>query len=175
MRLVVLVLVALILAACNGGEDDDATPTATTTPTATESPTSTATPTAPATPVVSDCDARGFGGLSVGDVVGEPFVCIDHPLPGQMVEGAIVVSGWSAGAFEANLVVDVLDGDGSILSRLPTTVAQPDIGLFAGEYAITMPMEDAPRFRTGTVHVWAESPRDGSIAFDARVEVDFGP
>ena len=80
-----------------------------------------------------------------------------------------------AGAFEASLVVDILDGDGSILSRLPTTVAQPEIGLFAGEFAITMPTEDAPRFDAGSIHVWAESPRDGSIAFETTVEVAFGP
>ena len=161
-----MILALALLAACG---DDDATPTTTPTPTATATPT----PTATTTPAVSDCDARGFGGLSVGDVVEDPFVCIEAPLPGESLAGAIVVSGWSAGAFEASLVVEVLDGDGSILSRLPTTVAQPDIGLFAGEFAITMPMEDAPRFDTGAVHVWAESPRDGSIAFDTTVEVAF--
>lgn len=163
----------LLLAACDGDDDDGATPTTTATSTAT--PTATETPTPTEQPAVSDCEARGFGNLSVGDVVAEPFVCLRNPLPGQSVMGAIVVSGWSAGAFEANLVVDVLDGDGSILSRLPTTVAQPDIGLFAGEFAITMPMEDAPSAPRGTIHVWAEDARDGSIAFDTTVEVVFGP
>jgi len=175
VRAVVLsaVVVLLLLVACSG--DDDMTSIATATPTATAFPTPTSTAMPTSMPVASDCDASGLGGLSVGDVVPEAFVCIELPLPGDSMTGPIVVSGWSAGAFEASLIVELLDGDGSILSRLPTMVAQPEIGLFAGEFAITLAMEDAPRFEGGSIHVWAQSPRDGSIAFETTIELAFRP
>jgi hypothetical protein len=158
----------VLIAAC-GGEDNGAPASATSAPTPTVSPT--ASPVA----VASDCTARGFSRLAVGDVVEAPFACIGAPLPGARVMGAIEVSGWSAGAFEASLVVDVLDGDGAMLSRVPVTVAQPEIGLFVGRYRITVPIADTPRFDRGRIHVWAQSPRDGGIMFDTAVEVVFSP
>jgi hypothetical protein len=112
-----------------------------------------------------------------GVQVSEPFVCIDLPPAGSLVHGSIAVAGHSAGAFEQSIVIELLDSDGAVLAAQPTTVAAPDLGMVGpwAETLVLLDLDALPRSGAGTVHVYAEDARDGSIAFEDAVEVQFGP
>jgi hypothetical protein len=139
---------ALLLAACT---DDDG---------------STATAPPPASTSCADEVPR--------DVQVSPFVCLDWPHAGATIEGdAIAVAGYSAGAFEGGLVIEVLDGGGDELALVPIIVSAPDVG-FVGPFAVTLRFDDVPAAGEGRVHVYAESPVDGSNEFEETVAVRFG-
>jgi hypothetical protein len=159
-------LIGLTLLLLVVGCDDDgaeATPTGTPTPTAT----STAVPTP--TPVVESCAVDMPRGVQVS----EPFVCIDYPTPTATILEAVAVAGYAAGAFENNIAIDVLESSGSVIASSHATSVAPDLGM-VGPWSVVLPLPAQPMGSTGTIHAYAESPRDGSIAFEDTVEIRFG-
>ncbi len=56
----------------------------------------------------------------------------------------------------------------------PTTVRQPDIGLFVGDWDVTLRLEPPLREGSmGTIRAYATSPRDGSVDFETSIRVAF--
>ncbi|MEZ4503732.1 MAG: Gmad2 immunoglobulin-like domain-containing protein [Dehalococcoidia bacterium] len=193
-----LVLAAsMMLVACGGeGDDDTSTPTESATATATASETSTATGTATATETATEsatstetatateapptgealgrqnggatCDALFPDGLEVGQDVEDVFVCIDSPAPGASVGTSVTVSGYQAGSFEQNVVVEVRDASGDAIVRDATTANAPDIGLIVGAWTIDL---DVSGGEPASIAAFSESARDGSIDFGGEIEV----
>jgi len=186
-----LVLAAsMILAACGGDDDETATPTETATATATASETSTPTETATTTETATStgspteapstgealgrqtggatCDALFPDGLEVGQTVEDVFVCIDSPAPGAGVGTSVTVSGYQAGSFEQNVVVEVRDASGDALARGATTANAPDIGLIVGAWTIDLEVSGG---EPTSIAAFSESARDGSIDFGGEIEV----
>ena len=107
--------------------------------------------TATAAPAPAVCAARFPGGLAVGDLAAEPFICIERPEPNATLTGAVEIVGYAAGAFENAIVVELHDAGGALLDGRPVQVAAPDVGLVVGRWAVTLtPLavaSDAPRHR----------------------------
>jgi hypothetical protein len=152
----------LLMVGCDG-DDSDQTPT----PTPTLTATSTATSTPPS--AVESCAAHVPRGVQVS----EPFVCIDYPPSGSTILDAVAVAGYAAGAFENNIAIDVLDASGTVIASSHATSVAPDLGM-VGPWSAVLPLPAQVDGSTGTIHAYAESPRDGSIAFEDTVEIRFG-
>jgi hypothetical protein len=189
--------------ACEDEEDPTPSPTSTATvettataeatepatATATAEPTETAEATAEATATPDDdgdvgtplgrqvggatCDSLYPDGLEVGQEVEDVFICISDPAPGDSVGDSIEVSGWQAGSFEQNVIVEVRDADGTVLVRTPTTANAPELGLIAGEWSVTVELTEAAATETGVLAAYTESARDGSLDFGGEFEVTF--
>ncbi|MBM3140306.1 MAG: hypothetical protein FJZ92_08870, partial [Chloroflexi bacterium] len=112
-----------------------------------------------------------------GDPVPAKVVCIDAPPPGATVPGAagarVCVSGFVAGAFEQNVVIEVRDDAGRRLALAPATAFGADLGLFATRWEIEIRLADDAAHATGRVVAYTTSPRDGSIETRAEVPVRF--
>lgn len=185
---VVAALTLLTGAACEG--EEEVTPTATTvvTSTATSTPDDTATATVEPTETAdpsdagtalgrqaggATCDALFPDGLEVGDDTEDVFVCLNAPYPGDTVGSTIEVSGFQAGAFEQNVVIEVWDADGDVLARTSATANAPSMGLFAGEWFATVELDAAPPSEDISVVAYNASARDGSLDFGGQVNVTF--
>ena len=186
---VVAALTLLIGAACE--DEEEVTPTATsavtstvtntpddTTATATAEPTETAEPSDAGTPLGrqtggATCDALFPDGLEVGDETEGVFVCLNAPDPGDTVGSIIEVSGFQAGAFEQNVVIEVWDADGNVLAQTSATANAPSMGLFAGEWSATVELEAAPPSEDISVVAYNASARDGSLDCGGQVHVTF--
>lgn len=156
LRLLFAALCAMTLLAGCDGDDADATPT------------SEATATATATPLAS-CAAD----VPRDTQVSERFVCIDWPVEGGTVQQAVAVAGYSAGAFENTIVVQVLDSGGAILATGPAITVAPDLGM-VGPWSIVLIVPPQPAGSTGTIHAFADSPRDGAVEFEDAIAITFG-
>jgi hypothetical protein len=144
----------VLLGACDGDDGDEGT----------------STPTVTATPVLlASCAADEPRGVQVS----QPFVCIDYPFEGSTILEAVAVAGYSAGAFENNIAIDVLDSSGAVIASSHATAVAPDLGM-VGPWSAVILLPQQPSGSTGTIHAYAESPRDGSIAFEDSIEVKFG-
>jgi len=180
-----VVVIALVgVAGCFGGDDETLTPTPTTvasvTATVAATGTVTPTPTGTATEAPSmgtalgrqtgggSCDALFPSGLEVGQAAEDVFVCIDGPAPGASIGTSVTVSGYQAGAFEQNVVVEVRDASGAALARQATTANAPDIGLVVGAWTVDL---DVSGGVAASIAAFAESARDGSIDFGGEIEV----
>jgi len=186
-------LALLVGVACDDG--DEPTPTATATATITVTSTATVAPTNTATAEPDEtaepgevpaagmalgrqtggatCDALFPDGLENGQEVDDVFVCLDAPVPGDAVGASIEVSGFQAGAFEQNVVIEVWDAAGNMLARTATTATAPNMGLIAGQWSATIALEGAPPSETISVVAYNASARDGSIDFGGQVDVTF--
>ena len=172
---VTIAAAAALAAACSGGDAPDQP---TEQPRTAATPAATATvrpsPTPALTPLGDTCDSLFPEGLEVGQVVDDKFVCFTSPLAGEPVGGLVSVAGFSAGAFEASIVVELRDAVGNVLAMQPVQVAQPEIGLYAGDWSVTIEVPP-PGTAGGAIVAYATSPRDGSIDFEASMAVRFGP
>jgi len=95
-----------------------------------------------------------------------------EPGPGSQVSAPLHVAGIADPTFEQNLVVRVLDENGTQLALAPTTI-QAEAGQ-RGPFAIDMPLPDdaaGPLF----LQVYATSPRDGGITHLDAVIVNLVP
>lgn len=173
LALAALVSAVAFAAACRGGADNTVTPSTTATATATATEVGTEAPSVGTAlgrqAGGGTCDALFPGGLEVGQVVEDVFVCIGSPAgPGASVGGAVTVSGYQAGAFEQNVVVEVRDASGAALARAATTANAPDIGLVVGAWTVELEVSGG---EPASIAAFAESARDGSIDFGGAIEV----
>jgi hypothetical protein len=123
---------------------------------------------------VGSCAERFPGGLSPGEAVAESFVCIDVPASGAALSpGLVAIAGYSAGAFEASIIVELRGSDGAILDAQPVQVDQREIGLFAGTWTVQLRVPADIDAESGTVAAFAISARDGSVDFGAQAPVRF--
>ena len=98
----------------------------------------------------------------------EEAVLILEPGPGSRVASPIHIEGMADSTFEQNLVVEILNADGTQLAVSPVTI-QAELGQ-RGPFAIDIPVQassEQPLF----VQVSASSPRDGGITHLASVVV----
>ncbi len=93
-----------------------------------------------------------------GDAVPDVYVTITEPLPFAITPDSqtLTVSGQGNGLFEANVVVEVRDGNGILLVQQPTIV-----DFTTGVWTIDLPINAAPGTRA-TVRAYSISPEDGS-------------
>ncbi len=134
---------------------------------------------AAAPPLAAALDDRGCAerfpaGLETGQAVAEAFACIGNPpLGAPLAAGTIVVTGFSAGAFESSIVVQLTLSDGTVLDATPVQVLQPEIGLFVGPWTATLTVPAGLTGQTGAIEAFAISPRDGAIAFGGAILIRF--
>jgi len=119
------------------------------------------------------CDALYPDGIEVGDEVDGVFICINDPAPGASVGDSIDVTGFQAGSFEQNVIVEVRDADGTVLAKTPTTANAPDVGLIAGAWSVTLQLSETPATETGVLAAYTDSPRDGSLDFGGEFAIIF--
>jgi hypothetical protein len=151
-----LVLISLLLSACNMPLATAATATEAIVPTV-----ELATPDPEATPIVvvpTEADA------------GVPFEAILITQPGNqsVVTSPVLVEGQSRPAFEQNLVVAIYDVDGNQLALQPTTI-QADAGL-PGPFSIEIPFSVGSE-GPGRIAVYETSALDGGIVHLSSVEI----
>lgn len=116
------------------------------------------------------CDALDPAFSVPGSDVGERYACISLPEPDALVSGTIEVGGYSAGAFEQALVVELRDASGSVLVTTPVTARAPDLGL-VGPWTATLALPPDTPSGVGTIVAYATSARDGSVDFEATITV----
>jgi hypothetical protein len=106
------------------------------------------------------------------DLSGGPFVEISEP--GVVLSGHVTVQGQAGGLFENQLTVELRDASGQTLAQVPVVIQAPDMGArgtFSAELAWASPAQQT----SGTLCAIYYSPKDGSIAVQACVEVTLAP
>jgi uncharacterized lipoprotein YbaY len=106
----------------------------------------------------------------------QPFITITEPPSGALLEivNPITVKGTAAGLPEGNLVVQALDGSGNVLAQQPTTIQSPDAGSGEpGPWSVQLQVATEPG-TTGSIRAFSQSPQDGSLIAEARIQVTFG-
>ena len=99
------------------------------------------------------------------------MVEITTPVDGAKLTAGqpIAISGTGRALFENNVIIQVLDAQGSVLAVQPTTMTSEEVG---GEGAWSMEISvTAQAGATLTIEAFADSPRDGSIVAYDKVEV----
>jgi hypothetical protein len=103
---------------------------------------------------------------------GQPEITIESPQPDAAVDPAeIVVSGTGTALPENNVVVRVLDENGSVLIEQATTV-EAEVG-GTGPWSLTLSV-DPGESASGSIYVFSASPLDGSPVAEETVNVVFG-
>lgn len=105
-----------------------------------------------------------------GSDVGERYACISLPEPDATVEGRFDAGGYTAGAFEQALVIELRDAAGTVLVATPVTASAPDLGL-VGPWNTTLTVPAGTASGAGTLVAYATSARDGSVDFEASIPV----
>lgn len=160
-RVFILILLVLIMAACNLSRED-AEPTDTPAP-PTPSPTTPPAPT-PETPV-----------LTPGQT---PFITITEPAPspdGSPVEVSALgftVAGQQFGSFENNVIVQALDVEGNVLDEVFTTATGGSMGELTNWEVFIEPGATADN--QGSIRAFFTSPRDGSVVAETTLPVIYG-
>jgi hypothetical protein len=100
-------------------------------------------------------------------------ILITSPGQGSRLAGSVLVAGTADSTFENNLVVEVRDVEGTVLSVTPITIAAElgGRGPFAGEITFPAPAVEGP----GRVVVYHASARDGHLIHLASVVVTLVP
>jgi hypothetical protein len=119
-------------------------------------------------------ETRVFLPLMPKDTVIPPpeAIMILSPAPGSRLSSPLRISGEADPTFEQNLVVRVLQADGTQVALAPTTI-QADIGQrgpFELELPVSLPVE-----QNIFIQVYSDSPRDGGITHLSSVGVTFTP
>lgn len=116
-----------------------------------------------------EIDGQRLTRLDIEDVT--PQILLESPLPGAHVTSPVQLTG-TANTFEATFMVEVLDRDGTSLSRkfVTATSGTGTRGTFATE--IGYETADA---QPGTIYVYESSAEDGRPLHEARVPVTLGP
>ncbi len=99
-------------------------------------------------------------------------IMILSPASGSRVTSPLQVSGVADPTFEQNLVVRVLQADGTQVTQAPTTI-QTDIGQ-RGPFELELPVS-LPSEQNIFIQVFSDSPRDGNITHLSSVGVIFTP
>jgi uncharacterized lipoprotein YbaY len=105
-----------------------------------------------------------------------PFITISEPQEGAVVDISqpITVRGQAGALFEGGLVVEVRDASDNVLAQKPTIVQSPEAGTGGqGPWEVQLPVSAAPG-TPGQIVAYATSPKDGSLAAEARVSVSLG-
>jgi hypothetical protein len=105
-------------------------------------------------------------------MLSEESIMILSPGPDSMVTNPFHVSGVSDPTFEQNLVVRVLQADGTLVIEAPTTI-QADVGQ-RGPFGITLPV-NLPTEQNIFIQVFATSARDGGVTHLSSVGVTYVP
>jgi hypothetical protein len=178
-------MAALVLAGCVPPEValETATPTALPPATATTAPppatdtvapppaTDTAAP-APATDTAAPAtDTPGASATPTADPAQEVILLLEPGLTSS-VTSPVSVAGEADSTFEQNLVIQVTDQDGAVLTASPTTIGSElgTRGPFSADAAFTVSAE-----QPGRISVFSTSPRDGGLVHLASVEVTLLP
>jgi len=106
----------------------------------------------------------------------EPFIEIHEPVQGAVVDIAnpVTVSGFGGSLPEGNVVVQVIDRDGNILTQQPTTIDAPDAGTGGqGPWSVQLDIDTEPGM-AGRIRAFSSSPADNSVLAEAVVEVSLG-
>jgi hypothetical protein len=107
-----------------------------------------------------------------GAIRPEESIMILAPGSGSRVTSPIHVSGVSDPTFEQNLVVRVLQADGTLVAEAPTTI-QADAGQ-RGQFALDLPVSLVSE-QNIFIQVFATSARDGGVTHLSSVGVTFTP
>lgn len=99
-------------------------------------------------------------------------IAITEPASGSVVMNPVVVRGEADPTFEQNLVVRVLEADGTVISTTATTI-QADVGQ-RGPFNLELPLI-AGAERSLFIQVFATSARDGGVTHLSSVGVSFSP
>jgi len=106
----------------------------------------------------------------------QPYIRIEEPAQGALLDitRSIGVLGSGAGLPEGNVVVEVLDRQGNVLARVPTTLQGPDVGTGGeGTWLTELVIEVKPG-TAGRIRAYSPSPLDGSIIAEDSIEVSLG-
>jgi heat shock protein HslJ len=107
---------------------------------------------------------------------GEPFIQINDPLPGSIldIEQLVNVGGVGGGLPEGNVVVEAIAQNGTVLAQQPTTIEATDAGTGgAGPWSTQLALSVEPG-TPGQIRAYSPSPADNSIIAEAKVAVVFG-
>jgi heat shock protein HslJ len=115
--------------------------------------------------------------VSLGRTVqAQAFITIDEPVQGALLDIAkpVLVRGSGAALPEANVVVEALDWQGSVLAQVPATLQGPDVGTGGqGTWSVELSIDVEPG-TAGKIRAYSSSPADGSIVAEDSVEVSLG-
>jgi heat shock protein HslJ len=115
--------------------------------------------------------------VSLGRTAALPrYIRIEEPVQGAMLDitQPIEVRGSGGALPEGNVVVEVLDAQGNLLDRQPTTMQGPEVGTGGeGTWSIELNVDVEPG-TAGTIRAYTTSPADGSIMVEDSVEVSLG-
>ena len=119
-------------------------------------------------------ESRIFFPLVVKAPPGRPpeAIMILSPASGSRITSPLRVSGEADPTFEQNLVVRVLQADGTLVTQAPTTI-QADVGQ-RGPFEIELPIS-LPSEQNIFIQVFSDSARDGGITHLSSVGVMFTP
>jgi heat shock protein HslJ len=107
---------------------------------------------------------------------GAAMIAITEPDQGQAVDISqpVRVGGKGIGLPEGNIVVEVLDWQGNVLDRQPSTLKGSNVGAGGeGTWSTDLTVEVEPG-TAGKIWAYAPSPKDGSILAEDMVEVSLG-
>ena len=106
----------------------------------------------------------------------QPFITITQPTSSTVLDIAnpFTVSGMAGGLFEGNVVVQALDGNGSVLDEQATIIQSPDAGIGGqGPWETQLSVSVEPG-TNGRIYAFSTSPQDGSTVASASVDTIYG-
>lgn len=169
-----LLMLGLLLTACQPGTPIPGTPVGTPTVVLTDTPSpapiASATPTPDLSPTLEGTFT--FTPTAAAPARPDEAILIQEPASGSQVTNPIRVAGIADPTFEQTLVVRVLLDDGTQLTLVPTMI-QADVGQ-RGPFEVEVPVDlnvQANIF----IQVYAESARDGGITHLSSTGVIFSP
>lgn len=102
---------------------------------------------------------------------GRPFIKVNHPAPGDVVNDPAHVAGYGT-AFEGVISLRVRDDDGTVIAKGSTQGGSNGV---IGEFKANLPFERRPNRRLGVVEAFEESASgSGEELHLDRVPIVFG-
>ncbi|UCZ55152.1 LysM peptidoglycan-binding domain-containing protein [Bacillus shivajii] len=98
-------------------------------------------------------------------------IAVFAPSPGDIIESDVFISGY-ARAFEANVLMQVIDAQGNSLTGEQFTTAQYAAPVYA-PFETTLTLEEQPATDEGYLQVYTRSAKDGSIQDLTQIKVYF--
>ena len=116
-----------------------------------------------------ELDGKRLTRLEIEDVT--PSILVESPLPEARVAAPLRITG-TANTFEASLIIEVLDADGTTLTRkiVTATSGSGTRGTFAAEIGFDTAGEQA-----GTLYAYEASAEDGSPIHQVRIPLTLLP
>jgi len=169
-----LLMIGLLMAACQPGSPIPGTPVSTPTIVLTETPSpapiATDTPTPDIGPTVEGTST--FTPTAAAPARPDEAIVIQEPASGSQVTSPIRVAGIADPTFEQTLVVRILLDDGTEVTQVPAMI-QADVGQ-RGPFEVDVPV-DLNAQGNIFIQVYAESARDGGITHLSSTGVTFSP